>query len=231
MGKYHPLRILGAGGFGTAFLCRHKYMNADVVLKTLHLDALGRETDKVFTEAQVLRQLDHPAIIRISECGYVDAASKSRPHLIIGFAVVLAASLAILLPSHKPPEVAGNSDHRKPSEIKPVPVADPMRQPVLPAVAIQPQPPSGAEGKPISDPPSRPPSPPAEGVSKKPPRTVSPALLKLTPGSFQGRSGPMRQALLKEGGGSAKTEAAVAAGLKWLARQQRADGSWTIEGR
>ena len=66
VGKYHPIRILGAGGFGTAFLCRHKYMNAEVVVKTLHLDALGRETDKVFTEAQVLRQLDHPAIIRAS---------------------------------------------------------------------------------------------------------------------------------------------------------------------
>ena len=85
VGKYHPKRILGAGGFGTAFLCRHKYMNADVVVKTLHLDDLGRETDKVFTEAQVLRQLDHPAIIRISECGYGDAASKGRPHIIMDY--------------------------------------------------------------------------------------------------------------------------------------------------
>jgi serine/threonine protein kinase len=39
----------------------------------------------VFTEAQVLRQLDHPAIIRISECGYVDAASKGRPHIIMDY--------------------------------------------------------------------------------------------------------------------------------------------------
>jgi tetratricopeptide (TPR) repeat protein len=85
VGEYHPLRILGAGGFGTAYLCRHKYMNADVVVKALHLDALGRDTDKVFTEAQVLRQLDHPAIIRISECGYVNAASKGRPHIIMDY--------------------------------------------------------------------------------------------------------------------------------------------------
>jgi serine/threonine protein kinase len=85
VGKYHPLRILGAGGFGTAFLCRHKYMNADVVVKVLHLDALDRGTDKVFTEAQVLRQLDHPAIIRISECGYVDATGKVRPHIIMDY--------------------------------------------------------------------------------------------------------------------------------------------------
>jgi uncharacterized protein (TIGR03067 family) len=85
VGKYHPVRILGAGGFGTAFLCRHKYMNADVVVKALHPGALGRDTDKVFTEAQVLRQLDHPAVIRISECGYVDAAGRGRPHLIMDY--------------------------------------------------------------------------------------------------------------------------------------------------
>lgn len=85
VGKYHPLRILGAGGFGTAFLCRHRYMNADVVVKALHLEGLGQDTETVFTEAQVLRKLDHPAIIRISECGYVDPAAQGRPHLIMDY--------------------------------------------------------------------------------------------------------------------------------------------------
>jgi formylglycine-generating enzyme required for sulfatase activity/tetratricopeptide (TPR) repeat protein len=85
VGKYHPMRILGAGGFGVAFLCKHKYMDAQVVVKTLALEDLGRDADKVFTEAQVLRQLEHPAIIRISECGYVDAAKKSRPYLLMDY--------------------------------------------------------------------------------------------------------------------------------------------------
>jgi serine/threonine protein kinase len=85
VGKYQPQRILGAGGFGVAFLCKHKYMDAQVVVKTLMLEHLGRDADKVFTEAQVLRQLDHPAIIRISDCGYVDAASKSRPFLVMDY--------------------------------------------------------------------------------------------------------------------------------------------------
>ncbi len=85
VGKYHPLAILGSGGFGTAFLCRHKYMNSKFVVKTLHLDALGTEPDKVFAEAQILRQLDHPAIIRISECGYVDGAKKTHPHIIMDY--------------------------------------------------------------------------------------------------------------------------------------------------
>ena len=85
VGKYQPIRILGAGGFGVAFLCKHKYMDAQVVVKTLALEDLGRDADKVFTEAQVLRQLEHPAIIRISECGYVDAARKSRPYILMDY--------------------------------------------------------------------------------------------------------------------------------------------------
>jgi formylglycine-generating enzyme required for sulfatase activity/serine/threonine protein kinase len=84
-GKYQPLRILGAGGFGVAFLCKHRYMDAQVVVKTLAADDLGREADKVFTEAQVLRELDHPAVVRISDCGYVDAASRSRPFVVMEY--------------------------------------------------------------------------------------------------------------------------------------------------
>lgn len=83
--KYQPRQILGTGGFGTAFLCRHRYMNADVVVKALHPGGLGREADQVFTEAQVLRQLDHPAIIRITECGYADVDANARPHIVMDY--------------------------------------------------------------------------------------------------------------------------------------------------
>ncbi len=68
-----------------AFLCKHKYMDAQVVVKTLMLEDLGRDADKVFSEAQLLRQLDHPAIIRIADCGYVDSANKSRPYLVMDY--------------------------------------------------------------------------------------------------------------------------------------------------
>lgn len=84
-GKYQPVRILGAGGFGVAFLCKHRLMDARVVIKTLLLDDLGRDADKVFLEAQVIRQLDHPSVIRISDCGYVDAAKKSRPFIVMDY--------------------------------------------------------------------------------------------------------------------------------------------------
>jgi hypothetical protein len=72
---------------------------------------------------------------------------------------------------------------------------------------------------------------PAPGIEKNQSPPPNPALLKLKPGSLQGRSGLMRKELLSEGGGNDKTEAAVALGLKWIASQQRNDGSWTIDDR
>jgi hypothetical protein len=56
------------------------------------------------------------------------------------------------------------------------------------------------------------------------PRTV------LTPGGLTGRSGPAREQLLREGGGTKESEAAVAAGLRWLVQHQAPNGHWSLEG-
>ncbi len=45
---------------------------------------------------------------------------------------------------------------------------------------------------------------------------------------LSGRSGSMKGALLAKFGGNSDTEAAVAAGLKWLAYQQQSDGGWSL---
>jgi hypothetical protein len=45
-----------------------------------------------------------------------------------------------------------------------------------------------------------------------------------------GRSGATKQALLSKFGGTAQTEEAVELGLKWLARQQNSNGSWSLKG-
>jgi serine/threonine protein kinase len=82
---YHAQQILGAGGFGVAFLCHHRFMQAQVVVKSLWLEPFDTDADKVFTEAQLLRQLDHPAIIRISECGYADSTRRDRPYLVMDY--------------------------------------------------------------------------------------------------------------------------------------------------
>jgi hypothetical protein len=50
----------------------------------------------------------------------------------------------------------------------------------------------------------------------------------LMPGGFQGRSGQTRERLALQGGGNALSEAAVAAGLLWLARHQAPDGHWSL---
>jgi serine/threonine protein kinase len=85
MGKYRPARILGAGGFGVAFLCKHKYLDAQVVVKAVQAEALDRDLDKVFTEAHLLRQLDHPAVVRLQDCGYTDAAGRTRPYFVMDY--------------------------------------------------------------------------------------------------------------------------------------------------
>ena len=48
--------------------------------------------------------------------------------------------------------------------------------------------------------------------------------------ALEGRDEGMKRALLAKYGGNAATEAAVLAGLEWLARQQRKDGSWSLSG-
>jgi hypothetical protein len=48
--------------------------------------------------------------------------------------------------------------------------------------------------------------------------------------ALTGRDEGMKKALLSVYGGTGATERAVAEGLKWLARQQRRDGSWSLKG-
>lgn len=57
-----------------------------------------------------------------------------------------------------------------------------------------------------------------EAVSVEPPRLVS------------GRTGALKKVLLAAYGGTDKTEEAVAAGLRWIVRQQAKDGSWSLVG-
>ena len=84
--QYQPQRILGAGGFGTAFLCRDRYMKRDVVIKSLHHVELEHGLEEVFAEAQTLLLLsrEHPSIIGVQHCSYADAA-LTRPYIVMDY--------------------------------------------------------------------------------------------------------------------------------------------------
>jgi uracil-DNA glycosylase family 4 len=83
--RYQVKRILGAGGFGTAFLCQDRFFNAEVVVKTLHDSGLERDINEVFREAQVLGQLHHPAIIGVRDCTYADLGGFVRPYIVMDY--------------------------------------------------------------------------------------------------------------------------------------------------
>lgn len=57
--------------------------------------------------------------------------------------------------------------------------------------------------------------------------TAQPHLSRLLPGSFYGRSTEDRILLLREGGGTMRSEEAVASGLQWLALHQTPSGMWS----
>jgi formylglycine-generating enzyme required for sulfatase activity/tetratricopeptide (TPR) repeat protein len=84
--RYRPQRILGAGGFGTAFLCTDsKWEDERVVIKTLHAGNLDREGDSIFQEAKILRRLKHPAIIGVHDFGWADPEGQARPFLVMDY--------------------------------------------------------------------------------------------------------------------------------------------------
>jgi serine/threonine protein kinase len=85
MHRYQPKRILGAGGFGTAFLCHDRNFEEDVVVKALHAANLERNMVDVFREAKILRKLAHPAIIGVHECEYADPAKLARPYIVMDY--------------------------------------------------------------------------------------------------------------------------------------------------
>ena len=80
--RYTLKKILGAGGFGTAFLCHDTYLDTPVVIKTLHQATLERDTRSIFREARILQKLRHPTIVDIAHCEFADRG-KTRPYIVM----------------------------------------------------------------------------------------------------------------------------------------------------
>jgi serine/threonine protein kinase len=83
--KYAPNRILGAGGFGVTFLCKHRELDDYVAVKALLAEEIEQDAVKVFLEGRLLRKIDHPAIIRMQDCGFADPEAQLRPYLVMEY--------------------------------------------------------------------------------------------------------------------------------------------------
>jgi formylglycine-generating enzyme required for sulfatase activity len=83
--RYQPKCILGAGGFGTAFLCFDRILAQEVVVKTLHTADMERSMAEVFREARVLQGLSHPAIVRVRDGDYADPLHSARPYIVMEY--------------------------------------------------------------------------------------------------------------------------------------------------
>ena len=82
--KFEPEKILGAGGFGVAFLCRNRHSAAQVVIKSLRRDGIDRDINDVFREAQRSRRW---SIRRSSACvtATTPTPAGARPYLVMDY--------------------------------------------------------------------------------------------------------------------------------------------------
>jgi tetratricopeptide (TPR) repeat protein len=80
--RFEPARILGAGGFGTIFLCDDRDGGRRVVVLALRPDSLDRDVDALFREAALLQELDHPVPTRVRESGRA-GADGDRPFFVV----------------------------------------------------------------------------------------------------------------------------------------------------
>ena len=83
--KFEPLEILGAGAFGVAFRCRHRHIEAPVVIKSLYAEELGNGVAQIFREGQLLKAVSHPAVVRVEDCDYADGEGQRRPYLVMEY--------------------------------------------------------------------------------------------------------------------------------------------------
>src|SRR5262249_27129481 len=85
VGKYHPVRVLGAGGLGISHLCWHKQWKADVIVKCVLPEDLDRPADQILDEAAILAKLDHPSLLTVLDAGWTRPDVKARPYVVRAF--------------------------------------------------------------------------------------------------------------------------------------------------
>ena len=68
--RYEIVSELGRGGMGVVYMARDPLLNREVAMKLIAPSSLTPETEQRFqAEAQVVAQMDHPAIVPIHDFG------------------------------------------------------------------------------------------------------------------------------------------------------------------
>jgi len=65
--SYDKVKELGTGTFGTAFLCKHKALKEERVVKAVKKSRARMPVEDIEKEILVMRQVDHPHIVRLFE--------------------------------------------------------------------------------------------------------------------------------------------------------------------
>ena len=71
-----------------------------MAIKTLHAVELERSLEDVFGEAHTLGELNHPAIIGVTDCSYADQERQARPYIVMPY--FAGGSLEVHLRQHGP---------------------------------------------------------------------------------------------------------------------------------
>jgi hypothetical protein len=74
IGRYHILRTLGVGGFGTVYLARDEQLDRNVAVKVPHdrLIAKPEDAEAHLAEARTVANLDHPHIVPVFDVGQTE---------------------------------------------------------------------------------------------------------------------------------------------------------------
>ena len=85
IGSYVVDRMLGEGGTGAVYACRHTMIDREVAVKILH-DTQARDPDQVarfFQEAKAAAEIGHPNIIVIIDYGTLVTDTEARTYLMM----------------------------------------------------------------------------------------------------------------------------------------------------
>lgn len=94
--NYALVRMLGEGGMGQVWLARHVHLGTTAVVKSLHPHYAQQEQlrQRFLTEAKILAQISHPAIVRLYDFTIQDGV----PYLIMEY--VQGQSLDTFIAAH-----------------------------------------------------------------------------------------------------------------------------------